>query len=261
MHIPKIPLTKTNAILFGVAASQVGVVVGAVTMRHILKKKFQADFDERLDAEVEKVKVFYKALSVKSQKYPTPQDRVQELQVFHEAVVAMREYTPAAEIPEEPEISDEERRNIFEENQDQEEGEDAYAREVESRYTEAPYIISELDFRVNEPEHEQNMLTYYADRVLADENDEIVLLIEKTIGVENLERFGHFSENLEIVYVRNEELKTDFEIHRDQTEYRVTVLGKDPAPRRPIRVVPNPPVLSARERFEKSRGQALGSTG
>lgn len=265
MRIPKIPLTKRNVMIYGAVVSQFSYWTGVVVAKKLTKKKLQKEFDERLEVEVEKVKQFYKIRSAQAQ-YETPQKRVEELRIFHEAEVAMREYKPEVAVPAEPvvteaEMSDEERRNIFEENQELDEEPDAYAREVESRDYEAPYIISEIDFRTNELEHEQTMLTYYADRVLADENDEVVLLVSATVGLENLDRFGHFSDNLEIVYVRNEKLQTDFEIHRDQTEYRVTVGGQDPSPVRQLRTVQRPPVVSARERFERSRGMARGSTG
>lgn len=260
MHIPKIPLTKRNVILFTVATSQVSYWTGVVLTNKVLKKKLQKEYDERLEVEVAKVKLFYKTLAEKA-KYKSPQDRVEDLKIFHEAAVAMRDYTPTPTVPEEPVISEEEKRNIFDEGEDLAEEADAYAREVENRDYAAPYVISDVDFEVNEPEHDQVSYTYYSDNVLADDKDEIVLLVEKTIGVENLQRFGHFSDNLEIVYVRNENLKMDFEIHRDQTQYRVTVGGADPAPVRALRTVQREPVISARERFERSRGMARGSTG
>lgn len=251
MNIPRIPLTKTSAIIFAVAASQFGYAAGVLITRAVIKKKLEQVYAAALYLEVTKTREYYQKMAAKA-KYNTPMERVEELQIFREASKAMRDYTPEEpEIPEEVVITEQEKRNIFEEN----EAEDAYTREIESRDWDGPYIISDEDFNENSPEHEQSMLTYYADGVLADEKDEVVELIGKTVGIENLERFGHFSGNTEIVYVRNDKLSMDFEIHRDQTEYAVTVGGQDPAPVsvRNLRARRVPPGLPARERFPSGR--------
>lgn len=60
-------------------------------------------------------------------------------------------------------------------------------------------------------------LTYYADKVLADENDEIVENVEQTVGVASLSRFGEYEDDS--VFVRNDILKADYEILQDLREF------------------------------------------
>lgn len=66
-------------------------------------------------------------------------------------------------------------------------------------------------------DYEITSLTYYADDVLVDEFDEPVVDIEGTIGYDSLKRFGEYEDDA--VHVRNEVLKTDFEILRDMRTY------------------------------------------
>lgn len=60
-------------------------------------------------------------------------------------------------------------------------------------------------------------LTYYADGVLEDENYEIVVDVAETVGVESLNSFGEYDDD--VVFVRNDKRKTDYEIVRDPRNY------------------------------------------
>ena len=60
-------------------------------------------------------------------------------------------------------------------------------------------------------------LTYYADGVLTDECDEIIEDVDDLIGEDSLNQFGVYEEDS--VFVRNDELKTDYEILRDERNY------------------------------------------
>lgn len=79
-----------------------------------------------------------------------------------------------------------------------------------------PYVIPPETFGDIE-EYEQISFTYYADQVLADENDEIVEDVEETIGFESLSHFGEYEDDS--VFVRNDEKKCDYEILLDQRLY------------------------------------------
>ena len=60
-------------------------------------------------------------------------------------------------------------------------------------------------------------MTLYSDGKLADDMDELVEDIEGTVGVENLKQIGKYEEDA--LHVRNDELKTDFEILRVLDKY------------------------------------------
>ena len=74
---------------------------------------------------------------------------------------------------------------------------------------ESPYVISPDEFGEID-EYEQITLFYYDDKKLADDMDELVEDVDNTVGYDSLERFGEYEDD--VVYVRNDRLKSDFEI-------------------------------------------------
>ena len=113
----------------------------------------------------------------------------------------------------------------------QKEGYTDYSRSVEEKkgeaFVEKPYVISPDEFGEFE-EYEKISLTYYADKVLADENDEEVDDVDEIVGEESLNHFGEYEDDS--VFVRNDRLKCDYEILLDQRNY------SDVAKTRPHRV-------------------------
>jgi hypothetical protein len=98
--------------------------------------------------------------------------------------------------------------------------------EVRQRTEEAPYIISKDEFFADEAGHDQITITYYlGDGVLADERDQPMEDIDSAVGDDNIPRFGHRSEDPNILYVRNHVLGTDFEITLSKGKYAVEVAG------------------------------------
>lgn len=79
-----------------------------------------------------------------------------------------------------------------------------------------PYVISPEEFGEFE-DYERISLSYYADRVLADEDDEKVDDVDNVVGLESLTHFGEFEDDS--VFVRNDRLKCDYEILLDQRTY------------------------------------------
>lgn len=79
-----------------------------------------------------------------------------------------------------------------------------------------PYIIPPEEFGEFD-DYEKIGLTYYADRVLTDDNYELVEDIEDTVGFDSLTHFGEYEDDS--VFVRNDRLKCDYEILLDQRNY------------------------------------------
>lgn len=79
-------------------------------------------------------------------------------------------------------------------------------------------VISPLEYGM-EPEYECETLSYYADRVLAydDADDSLVENIDEVIGLDALELIGEYGND--VIYVRNDILKTYFEICRTEKTY------------------------------------------
>lgn len=81
-----------------------------------------------------------------------------------------------------------------------------------------PYIISPDQFGELFG-YDTISLNYYADKVLADDNDEIIDDVDNTVGLESLNHFGDYKEDPDCVYVRNDALKADYEILLDERDY------------------------------------------
>lgn len=82
--------------------------------------------------------------------------------------------------------------------------------------TDRPYVISPEEFGEYE-DYGAVSLTYYADKVLADEDDEIVDDIDYIIGEDSLNHFGEYEDDS--VFVRNDRLECDYEILLDERNY------------------------------------------
>ena len=74
---------------------------------------------------------------------------------------------------------------------------------------EEPYTISPDDFG-EEDGYDTETLTYYADGILADDQDNLIDSVDKMVGLESLDKFGEYEDD--VVYVRNEQYKCDYEI-------------------------------------------------
>lgn len=79
-----------------------------------------------------------------------------------------------------------------------------------------PYVIAPEEFDELDG-YETRTLVYYEDEVLADDTGDIVDDIDEIVGEDSLTQFGRYEDDS--VYVRNDRLKTDFEILRDYKSY------------------------------------------
>lgn len=79
-----------------------------------------------------------------------------------------------------------------------------------------PYVISPYDFGEIDGYH-QIELTYYLDGILEDDEYHIVTDADELIGPKALTTFGEYEDDS--VFVRNDYLKTDFQILKDYRTY------------------------------------------
>lgn len=87
-----------------------------------------------------------------------------------------------------------------------------------------PYVIKPEDLGEND-DYQVINLTYYADGILADDNDDLVDDVDNVVGTDSLSHFGDFEPDA--VHVRNDRLKCDYEILRDRRKYK-DVIGGNP---------------------------------
>ena len=81
--------------------------------------------------------------------------------------------------------------------------------------TRGPYVIKPEEF--GNMDYDLVSLEYYADKVLVDEDDHPIQDVEYMVGEDSLEHFGEYEDDA--VYVRNDLIKTDFEILLVESRY------------------------------------------
>jgi hypothetical protein len=106
-------------------------------------------------------------------------------------------------------------------------GDEIWDWEIEKsvRGPELPYIIHHDEFFEKEAEnYSQTTLTYYkGDNILCDEEDVPLYGLEMIVGEL---KFGHGSNDPNVVYIRNERLEAEYEVTLDHGYYMVEVLGQ-----------------------------------
>lgn len=100
-----------------------------------------------------------------------------------------------------------------------------YPEELSARTLEEPYVIHLEEFQGNESTYSQVTYTYYAgDDVLVGEDERPLPHADMIVGQTNL-KWGHGSNNNDVVFVRNDKLQLEMEICRVPTSYEEEVLG------------------------------------
>lgn len=89
--------------------------------------------------------------------------------------------------------------------------------DVNDNPQEAPYVISPDQFG-EFADYDTISFLYYADDILADDNDEILEDVEGVVGFDSLNHFGEYEDDA--VHVRNDRLKCDYEILRSLKTYK-----------------------------------------
>lgn len=214
----------SRAFVRGIATGGVfGIGIGFFIGWRVLDKKIQQKYQEIADGEIDEMRRHYyseRPVTPTEAAKPALKEVVHELGYASKAVPT--EAPPVVEV--EPPAATV---NVFDH------GEWDYAEEVKARRADIPYVIHEDEFRQGvfgadseDEEHEQSSLTYFAgDDVLSDERDTQITEVDKTVGLENLEKFGHGSTDPSVVFVRNERLKMDYEITRSDGKFATEVHG------------------------------------
>ena len=81
----------------------------------------------------------------------------------------------------------------------------------------APYSISPDEFEKDNGYSAIDLTYYSGDGVLADDEDEIIEDIEGTVGKDFMNHFGDYEDDS--VFIRNDNLKTDYEILKDNRSF------------------------------------------
>lgn len=130
----------------------------------------------------------------------------------------------------------EEVRNVFEDQKPEDDWDWEAEKQLRDAQPERPFVIH-IDEK-GENDYDETTLTYYAgDDVLCSSDDTVIDNPDGIVGVINLDKFGHGSNDRNIVYVRNNNLAIDIEVVRSDKTYAEEVHGfkheETPRRRRP----------------------------
>lgn len=90
-------------------------------------------------------------------------------------------------------------------------------------------VISKSQYEDENPRFDKITLTYFeGDDVLCDETETPIRDTEGLIGPDALGSFGKDSGDRNVVYVRNLDVETDFEVIKDPRSFEAVVLGYSP---------------------------------
>jgi hypothetical protein len=101
-----------------------------------------------------------------------------------------------------------------------------YEKELLHRSPDAPYIIHQNEYNHSNPEYAKVIYTYYADDdyLIDTDDNRPVHNGDVIVGVDNL-KFGHGSDDVDVVFVRNDIQELDMQICRINKSYEEEELG------------------------------------
>ena len=168
-----------------------GAVLGAVSAVAMVKEKYES----LAQIEIESIRIYYK-------------DKLQKQEEKKEEKVE----EPASEVKEYEDITNNYKGDIV--------GDKPFVKKEDGEVIDpydTPYIISVEEFG-EEIEYDTMTLTYFEDKVLVDDVDDVIEDVDTVVGLENLKIFEEFP-GCTTIYVRNDIWKTDFEIIKDDWKW------------------------------------------
>ena len=205
-----------NNKVFGAIIFTSGAIIGSLVTWKVIKTKYEDIAQEEIDS----VKEEYTRLMVSMKKKlndsvtykdDNNEDDRSEKDTDNIDDSIMTNYN---EIVKSYRSSDDE-----ENTQNEKEGEEKEEDNDGVSYMAAPYVISPDDFG-SVPGDNVEPLDYFADGILAD-GWGVELDIAETIGEDAINHFGDYDDD--VVYVRNEQTKLEYEVTRDPRTYAEAV--------------------------------------
>lgn len=163
-----------------------GLVLGSVVTWKVTKTKYERIAQEEIDS----VKAVYSRKAMKLEKTP---ENLQGVMLDYCKDYYNGEYDALKSRYD----------KAFDTKNNEEEG--------DAEESDGPYVISPDEF--DENGYETVSLTYFADKVLVDDMNDVVTDLDGTIGRDSLNHFGEYEDDS--VFVRNDKLKIDYEILLD----------------------------------------------
>ena len=191
-----------NTVIYSTISFLVGVAASALVTYKVTEKVVEKKYNKIAQDEINSVK----------EKFTVPKVKVEK----KEEIKSDKEASMANTVNK-PSLSDYAKKIKEYVNYSTSEDKPAKKKEVK------PFVISPDEYGEDE-EYDQQELTYYADGILADEDDTI-LDADEVIGSESLNHIGDYEDDA--VHVKNETRKIYYEVLVDERSYE-RATGKKP---------------------------------
>ena len=205
--------------IFSILSLGVGFGGGYLLANKLTKNKYLKKADEEVKSVKESLEKYYD----------------EKLEALQAPTIAAQEETVEKEEPKKKKTTKRSRPNVpvinqdsinyddLKDNNNDEKAYKKYAKQYrpqendkEEEPLNKPYILSPSEFA--DSDYDVRTLTWYSDGVLADDEFNVIEDIKGYVGDEALNSFGMY--NLEVVYVRNEKYKIDYEILLDERNHK-----------------------------------------
>ena len=205
-----------NNKVFGAIIFTAGAIIGSLVTWKVIKTKYEDIAQEEVDSVKEEYTRLMVSMKKKLNESVTYKDDNNEDDRSEKDTDNIDDsiMTNYNEIVKDYRSSDDE-----ENTQNEKEGEEKEEDNDGVSYMEAPYVISPDDFG-SVPGYNVEPLDYFADGILAD-GWGVELDIAETIGEDAINHFGDYDDD--VVYVRNEQTKLEYEVTRDPRTYAEAV--------------------------------------
>jgi hypothetical protein len=213
---------NANSVTFFLGGLAVGTAVGFYFGYKWNKEKIKAEVFAESEKEVEKIRELYQQKTIAAEPKPSVEE-VMEERGYSTATPPRPLAAPVPVYePPAPGTSNDERREL-----QKNDGWD-YPEEIQNRSEDRPYVIHQDEFKLGESGYDQTTYTWYAvDEVMVEEGSRDPLSnVDFSVGLDNL-KFGHGTDDIDVVFVRNDKLELEMEICRLHQSYEEEVVGLD----------------------------------
>lgn len=207
-------------VLSGLAIFAAGVVTGSIITNAVVKEKATREANEKAAEEIAEVREIYRNKTKKEENEKVAEESEKEVKEENEKVDPLKV---------KPQTSREDYNSYYKMTQNytsQNEEKPKRASSISDlnaftyeKSVDRPYIIDPEDYG-EEDDYDTMQLTYFmGDKTLVDESaDDTIDEPDLHIGLDNLAIFDEF-QGASSIYVRNDILKMDFEILKDDCAY------------------------------------------
>ena len=224
--------------LKGIFIFGLGAAIGSVITYKIIRDKYEALIDDEIESVKESLG-YYNNKTEDEQSTTSEIDKKEKTDPLkmdkkdYENMIAYHKYHQGCEDLAECEHPEDDSEELDDDVVDVEDSLEMHVERLtrdtlpSGSFKDNIYYISPEEYGVLNT-YELIDLTLYADGVLCDDMDELVEDWDQKVGIEYQKYFGINEDEPDVIHIRNDIYKCDYEITRDLREYASVVWGRPP---------------------------------